>query len=92
MKETTIGQRLLTAVISHQLGIGMDRAMKLYVRGQRIDPSWEAAGAELLKYSPASGSGPAASACGEDVAPSLSNPQTESQRADGDARSRGGRN
>jgi len=59
MKET-IGQRVLAAVLSHQLGISMDRAMKLYVRGRRVDPSWEAVGAELLTHSRSSASGPAA--------------------------------
>ncbi len=48
MKET-IGQRILAAVLSHQLGISMDRALKLYVRGREIDPSWETIGAELLR-------------------------------------------
>ena len=56
----TIGERVLAAVISHQLGISMDRALKLYVHGRPVDSSWEAVGAELLKYSPASGSEPAA--------------------------------
>lgn len=45
----TIGQRLLAAVISYQLGISVDRARKLYVAGREIDPSWEAVGAELLR-------------------------------------------
>ena len=54
MKET-IGQRILAAVISHQLGISVDRALKLYVRGREIDPSWETIGAELLRSSPSSG-------------------------------------
>jgi hypothetical protein len=61
MKET-IGQCVLAAIISHQLGISMDRALKLYVRGRHVDPSWEVVGAELLKYSHSlvSGSKPAA--------------------------------
>jgi hypothetical protein len=58
MKEITIGQRVCAAVVSHQLGISMERALKLYVRGRRIHPSWEAVGEELLKLSPASGSEP----------------------------------
>jgi hypothetical protein len=49
MKET-IGQRILAAVISHQLGISVDRALKVYVRNCDIDPSWEAVGEELLKH------------------------------------------
>jgi len=38
----------------------VERALKLYVRNHDIAPSWEAVGAELLKYASASGSGPAA--------------------------------
>lgn len=49
MKEITIGQRILAAVLSHQLGISMDRALKLYVRGRKIHPSYEAVGEELFK-------------------------------------------
>jgi hypothetical protein len=50
MKEpTTIGERIVAAVIAHQLGISMDRALKLYARGTHIDPSWEMIGEELLK-------------------------------------------
>ena len=52
MKETTIGQRILAAVISHQLGISMDRASEVYVRDRSIDPSWEMVGIELLKQAP----------------------------------------
>jgi hypothetical protein len=59
MKEN-IGQRALAAVISHQLGISRDRALKIYVRGRHVDPSWEVVGMELLKYSLVSGSEPAA--------------------------------
>jgi hypothetical protein len=47
--QETIGQRILAAVISYQLGISVDRARKLYVAGREIDPSWEAVGAELLR-------------------------------------------
>jgi hypothetical protein len=49
MKEPTIGQRILAAVLAHQLGIPTDRAMKLYVQGHTLDPSWEKAGETLLK-------------------------------------------
>lgn len=59
MKET-IGQHIVAAVISHQLGISMDRALKFYVRGREIDPSWEAVGEELLSYSHSVASGSAA--------------------------------
>jgi hypothetical protein len=45
----TIGQRILAAVLAHQLGISADRALKLYVRGCEIDPSWEQAGEALLR-------------------------------------------
>lgn len=58
--EETIGQKVLAAVVSHQLGICMDRSMKLYVRGRHIDPSWGVVGAELVKYSLISGSKPSA--------------------------------
>lgn len=54
-----IGQRVLAAVISYQLDISMDRALKLYVRGQTIDPSWDAIGEEMLKHSGAITSKPA---------------------------------
>jgi hypothetical protein len=50
MKDTTIGQRILAAVLSHQLGISMDRALKLYVQGREIHPSYDAVGDELLKH------------------------------------------
>jgi len=70
MKEITIGQRILAAVISHQLGISVDCALNLYVRNHDIDPSWESVGAELLKHSGASASGPAAMKVGRrDVGP-----------------------
>jgi hypothetical protein len=59
MKET-IGQRILAAVLSHQLGISMDSAFRLYVRRRQIDPSWEVVGAELLKHALQSGGEPAA--------------------------------
>jgi hypothetical protein len=55
MKDT-LGQRILAAVISHQLGISVERALKLYVRNHDIDPSWEAVGEELLKHSRSSAS------------------------------------
>jgi hypothetical protein len=44
----TIGQRILAAVLSYQLGISMDRARKLYVTGRKIAPEWEQAGEALL--------------------------------------------
>lgn len=50
MKKTTIGQRLLAAVISYQLDISIDRALKLYVCNHKVDPSWEAVGEELLRH------------------------------------------
>jgi hypothetical protein len=46
--QTTIGQRILAAVIGHQLGISTDRALKLYVRRCEIGPVWEELGQELL--------------------------------------------
>lgn len=49
MKKITIGQRVLAALLSHQLDISMDRALKLYVRGRNIHPSYEVVGEELLK-------------------------------------------
>jgi hypothetical protein len=45
----TIGQRILAACIAHQLDITTDRALKLYVQGHEIDPSWEQIGKKLLK-------------------------------------------
>jgi hypothetical protein len=50
-KTITIGQRIAAAVVAHQLDISSDRALKLYVQGCEIDPSWERAGEELLKSS-----------------------------------------
>jgi hypothetical protein len=47
MKET-IGQRVLAAVLSCQLGISTERAMKLYVRNRKIHSSWESVGELLL--------------------------------------------
>jgi hypothetical protein len=52
--ETTIGQRILAAVIAHKLGIATDRALRLYVKGHEVDPSWEKAGEMLLGKAPAS--------------------------------------
>jgi hypothetical protein len=52
--KTTIGQRILAAVIAHQLGIRTDRALKLYVQDCEIDPSWEEVGETLLKNAVAS--------------------------------------
>jgi hypothetical protein len=60
MKELTIGQRVCAAVISHQLGISMERALKLYIRGRSIHPSWEEIGTALLNFSSAAVSDPAA--------------------------------
>jgi hypothetical protein len=54
MKAPTIGQRILSAIIAHQLGIPTDRAMKLYVQGRELDPSWEQVGETLLASSVAS--------------------------------------
>jgi hypothetical protein len=44
----TVGQQLLAAFISQQLGISRERAMKLYVRKHKIHPSWEALGVQFL--------------------------------------------
>jgi hypothetical protein len=52
--QPTIGQRILAAVIAHKLGIATDRALKLYIKGHEIDPSWEQAGEFLLGRAPAS--------------------------------------
>lgn len=51
MNTTSIGQRILAAVLAHQLGISADRALKLYVQGKEIDPRWEQIGATLLRDS-----------------------------------------
>jgi hypothetical protein len=60
MKEPiTIGQRIVAAVIAHQLGISSDRALKLYVRGRELDPSWEEVGKTLLANERASTTVPA---------------------------------
>jgi hypothetical protein len=48
MKETTVGQRIVAALIGHQLGIPADQALGLYVHGRELDPSWEKIGASLL--------------------------------------------
>ena len=47
--QITIGQRIVAAVIAHQLGISADHAMKHYVRGLELHPSWEQVGETLLK-------------------------------------------
>jgi hypothetical protein len=52
--QITIGQRILAAVIAHQLDISTDRALKLYVRGRELDPSWDEVGEALLKNERAS--------------------------------------
>lgn len=57
MNDVTIGQRILAAVLSHQLGISMDRALKLYARGREIHPSYEAVGEQLLKRAKLSDAG-----------------------------------
>jgi hypothetical protein len=57
--QITIGQRILAAVIAHQLGISTDRAFKLYVRGHEIDPRWDETGEVLLKAVLASTNAPA---------------------------------
>jgi hypothetical protein len=49
--EITIGQRICAAVLAHQLRISTDRAMKLYVQGRELDPSWEQMGEALLRNS-----------------------------------------
>ncbi len=49
MKEpATVGQCVVAALLSYQLGITTDRAMKLYVRGRELPPSWEEIGKALL--------------------------------------------
>jgi len=47
----TIGQRIAAAVLAHQLDIPADRALKLYVQGRELDPSWEETGEALLRSS-----------------------------------------
>ncbi len=51
----TIGQRLAAAVVGHRAGIASDRALKLYVQGSEIDPSWEMLGQALLRAEPGKG-------------------------------------
>jgi hypothetical protein len=51
MKEPTIGQRIAAAVVAHQLGISTDRALKRYIQGYEVDPSWEEIGETLLSNS-----------------------------------------
>jgi hypothetical protein len=46
--QITIGQKIRAAVLSDQMGISVDVAMKRYCLGQ-IDPSWETIGEMLLK-------------------------------------------
>jgi len=48
-EEETIGQRILAAVLSYQLGISMKRARDLYIAGKEISPTWDAVGAQLLE-------------------------------------------
>jgi hypothetical protein len=73
----TIGQRILAAVIAHKLGIATDRALKLYIQGHKIDPSWERAGDLLLRESPVS-----TSFCGSWCpAPAKSVPRRRRRRA-----------
>ena len=47
----TVGQKLLAVIISEQLGISVDRAMKCHVLTSEIHPSWEALGENLLNRS-----------------------------------------
>ena len=47
--QITIGQRIVAAVIAHHLGISADHAMKHYVRGLELHPTWEQVGETLLK-------------------------------------------
>jgi hypothetical protein len=51
--KATIGQRILAAVIAHQLDISTDRALKLYVQRRELDLSWERVGELLLRNAPA---------------------------------------
>jgi hypothetical protein len=46
--KTSIGERILAALIAHQLGISTDRALKVHVRTQQLHPSWEELGENLL--------------------------------------------
>ena len=55
--KATIGQKVLAAVLSEQLGISVERAMKLYVIKKRIHPSWEKIGDALLRNTRQSNSG-----------------------------------
>jgi hypothetical protein len=47
--DVTIGQRVCAAIISHQLGIRMDHALKRYVLKCEIHPSWEQLGNVILE-------------------------------------------
>jgi hypothetical protein len=47
--QPTIGERIHAAVLGHKLGIATDRALKLYVRGRELHPSWEQLGEALLR-------------------------------------------
>jgi hypothetical protein len=49
--KTTFGQRILAVVLTEQLGLSPGRAMKLYVEGREIDPSWEQIAEMMLKNS-----------------------------------------
>jgi hypothetical protein len=57
----TIGQRVLTAVLSYQLGISMKRTRLLYVAGKEIAPEWEQVGEALLANAVESASAPGSS-------------------------------
>jgi hypothetical protein len=70
--KATIGQKILAALLSHQMGISTDRAMKLYVLKHEIHPSWETLGDELLRKSNG-GSVPPSDFAAEDKKPELPN-------------------
>ena len=48
--DVQLGGRLAAAVISHQLGVGVDYALRRYVPAA-IDPSWIELGRVLLRHS-----------------------------------------
>jgi hypothetical protein len=58
MNQPTIGQLILAALLASQLGIRADRALRLYVQGHDIDPSWEEMGKTLLENFVSSASAP----------------------------------
>jgi hypothetical protein len=81
MAKTSIGQRILAAVLAHQLDISADRALKLYVQGREIAPEWEQVGESLLKSALASTSTPGTLPPAPGLAPQIVRRKVEGESA-----------